>query len=215
MKTVFFFACFLFFLSANSQIKFGVRGGVSFSNRDGSVSNSTDLITINASVFAIDSLSKTVIVQPSLGYHPKGNKYRNLTFSDPLGTNTGYGDVNFRFDNIELTVPFQYMITSNKDRKLFLGLGPYFSYALGGTVKWKNVSGQVDPPPKSKITFTSNGEKRVDAGINLLLTFQVDKHWTLNVDFDRSMIAINQTPYSQQSKLYSHSEGLAVGYIFK
>ena len=215
MKKLFLSFCsFIILFSAHSQNKFGVRGGISFSNRDGNNSTTSDLVTVEASGFSMIPLSKMVIMQPSIGYHPKGNKYKNLTFSDPSSGNTGYGNVIIVFDNIEITAPFQYMVTNNKDRKFLLGLGPYFSYALGGTVKWKNVSGQVSSPPKNKINFDGSVEKRFDAGLNILLTFQADKHWTLNVSYDRSFISIRPNPYYQQPRLYSHSEGLGVGYFF-
>jgi len=153
-------------------------------------------------------------MQPSIGYYPKGNKYRDVTFVDQLGAN-GYGDVNYRFDNIELTVPLQYIVTNNKETKVFLGLGPYFSYAVGGSIKWHNVSGQNRPPSKTKINFDGTGYNRFDAGINLLMTLQVKNHWTASVSYDRGLVAKNQNGSIQQTKLYSHSEALTVGYLLK
>jgi hypothetical protein len=215
MKTIIFLlSSFLFLSNANGQYKIGVRGGISFSNRDGSNSNSTDLITAQVSGFAVIPLGRLVILQPSIGYHPKGNKYRNLTFSDQSGSNNGYGDLSIRFDNIEIAAAFQYIVTSNNERKLLLGLGPYFSYAIGGMAKWKNVSGQAEPPAKSKISF-GNGEKRFEAGVYLLLTFQVNNRWILNINYDRAITGVYANAYQQQSKLYSSSKGITAGYIFK
>jgi len=205
--------CFLAF-AASSQDQFGIRAGISFSNRDGSISNSTDLISLQGSAFGMIRVSPFIFFQPSIGYHPKGNKYRNQSFTDQLGNNTGYGDANFRFDNIELALPFQYLVSGNKDSKLLLGLGPYISYSISGVVKWKHVTAPGNGPSNSKINFSGSGPKRVDAGVNLLITYQVNKHWTLNLDYDRGIVNNNTSAYYQQSKSYSHGEGITVGYLF-
>jgi hypothetical protein len=215
MKTCgLFFLFFLFQFSANAQNKFGLNSGIAFSDQSGSNSSATDLITIPISVFGMIPLSRVVVMQPSIGYYPKGNKYRDVTFVDQLGAN-GYGDVNYRFDDIEVAIPFQYTVTSSKERKLLLGLGPYFSYAIGGLVKWHNVSGQNRPPSKSKINFDGTGYQRFDAGINLLMTLQVKNHWTVSASFDRGLVGNNQNRLIQQPKQYSHSEAIIVGYLFK
>src|SRR5258705_3347822 len=162
MRRSFFFSLsLLFLLSANAQNKFGLKAGISFSDRNGTNSNSTDLITLQVAAFGMIPLSKVVIMQPSFGYAPKGNKFRNLMFVDQQGGNNGYGDVNTRVDNIELTIPFQYLVTSSKENKLLFGLGAFFSYAVGGAVQWKNVSGpgSNNPPPKTKINFDGAGLK--------------------------------------------------------
>jgi hypothetical protein len=214
MRTLYlFFLSFLFF-SANAQNQFGVKAGIAFTDQSGSNSSATDLITIPISGFGMIPLSRVVVMQPSIGYYPKGNKYRDVTFVDQLGAN-GYGDVHYRFDNIELVIPFQYIVTSSKETKLLLGLGPYFSYAVGGSVKWTNVSGQNRPPSKSKINFDGTGYNRFDAGINLLMTFQVKNHWTLGVSYDRGLLANNRNGTIQQTKQYSHSQAITVGYLFK
>jgi len=201
----------------NAQNKFGVKSGISFSDRNGTNSNSTDLITIQVAAFGMMPLSKVVTMQPSFGYAPKGNKFRNLMFVDQTGGNNGYGDVNTRVDNIELAIPFQYLVTSSKENKLLLGLGGFFSYAVGGMIQWKNVSGpgSDNPPPKTKINFDGSGLKRFDAGVNILISFQLKNRWVLSFNFDRGLVNNNQGPYAQQTKLYSRSEGITAGYLFK
>jgi len=94
-------------------------------------------------------------------------------------------------------------------------LGPYFSYAVGGTAKWKNVSAQNEPPSKTKINFDGTGYNRFDAGINLLMTLQVKNHWAVGVSYDRGLLANNRNGSIQQVKQYSHSEAITVGYLFK
>jgi len=218
MRRLFSFSVgFLFLLPLNAQNKFGIKSGISFSDRNGTNSNSTDLITLQVAAFGMIPLSKVVTMQPSFGYAPKGNKFRNLMFVDQLGGNNGYGDVNTRVDNIELAVPFQYLVTSSKQNKLLFGLGAFFSYAVGGMVQWKNVTGpgSNNPPPKTKINFDGAGLKRFDAGVNILITFQVKTRWVLSFNFDRGLINNNQSSYTQQTKLYSRSEGITAGYLFK
>jgi len=215
MKTLFFFFIALFlFLTSDAQIKYGARGGISFGSHDGSNSSSSDLVTTQASVFILHPLSASVFFQPSIGYHPIGNKYKNLGFADALGNNIGYGDLTTRYDNIQLAAPFQYALMNNKDSKLMLGLGPFFSYAIGGVAKWKNVSGQTDPPEKQKLIFGDNAEKRFDAGLNLLFTYQADKHWTLNVHYDRGLVRVHPKTSPNQI-FFTNSQGITAGYLFK
>src|SRR5580765_4702498 len=105
MRTLYLFLLSILFLSsANAQNQFGVKAGIAFTDQSGSNSNATDLITIPISGFGMIPISRVVVMQPSIGYYPKGNKYRDVTFVDQLGAN-GYGDVHYRFDNIELVIP--------------------------------------------------------------------------------------------------------------
>ena len=119
-----------------------MKAGAAISDRTGNNgSNEKSLTGLQAFGLRITSLGNSFIMQPSVGYYPKGNRYTNLTFEDQLGNDLGTGDLNLRFDYLELTAPFQYLIANGKV-KFFAGLGPYFSYALGGKAVRKFVSGQ-------------------------------------------------------------------------
>ena len=84
--------------SDSSKLKFGVKGGVNFSNLY--TSNTVDenvLIGFNAGLFARLPITKTFAIQPELLYTTKGSelKYNNAFVN---GTST------FRLNYIELPV---------------------------------------------------------------------------------------------------------------
>ena len=217
MRKIFLiFSCILLFLfSANSQVKFGVKAGASISDRTGdNVSNEKSLTALQASGFAIVFLGKSLILQPSLGCYPKGNRYTHINFVDFLGNDHGTGDVHFRFDYIEFATPFQYLVATNERIKFYSGLGPYFSYAVGGKALWKHVTGQAtDEEKKRKLIFGNYGFKRGDVGIAVLLSAQIQKQWILSLNYDQGLINTNSNSNTIES--HNMSAGLTIGYVFK
>ena len=56
------------------------------------------------------------------------------------------------------------------------GLGPYLSYAAGGEILYKSVSGLGSNEPKRrKMIFGTNGYSRVDAGLTVLFSVILKK----------------------------------------
>lgn len=111
--------------SDSSKLKFGVKGGVNFSNLY--TSNTVDenvLIGFNAGLFARLPITKTFAIQPELLYTTKGSelKYNNAFVN---GTST------FRLNYIELPVLLVINLTNNFN----LHIGPYVSYLLDGKAK--------------------------------------------------------------------------------
>ena len=207
-----FFTVFIF-LFAKSQIKYGVKAGATINSqtpfRDVDKKN---LVAGQASIFGIISLNKFFTLQPSVGYYPKGVRIANLTFEDQLGNPIGSGTLNYRFDYIELSAPFQFLIT-NATIKLSAGLGPYFSYAISGKEIWKNISGNPsNEPTKGNIPFGNNGYKRFDIGFGGLLSAQIQSKWMISVNYE---IGVDNISSYSTDKVHNLSAGVTLGYFFK
>lgn len=213
-KRILFLVIYLsFLLSSEAQTKWGIKAGVNINNQSGfSGAQKKSLITGQASFNGVIFLDKSFILQPSIGYYPKGSRLANMTFEDQLGNPIGTGTLSYRFDYIELAAPFQYLIANNKT-KLFSGLGPYLSYAIGGKEIWKNISGTPSNEPiKREISFGSNGSKRFDAGFVAALSAIIQNKWMPSIHYE---IGIVNTYYSSQNKVNNRSGGVTIGYFFK
>lgn len=206
------FTIFFCFFSVKSQVKWGIKAGITINNQSGFKGAEKKSLTAGqVSVFEMISLGKVFILQPSIGYYPKGSRLANLTFEDQLGNPIGTGTMSLRFDYIELAVPFQYLIVNNKI-KLFSGLGPYLSYAIGGKEIWKNVSGTPgNEPKKREIQFGNNGSKRFDAGFTISFSAQAQDKWIFSVNYE---IGVINTNYSGQNKIHNQSGGVTIEYFF-
>ena len=210
MRKILLLAAVSFSFSTHAQKHFGVKAGVAISNHTGSSNSGAKSLTgLQASLFGRFDLSNLFTLQPSVGYYAKGNRITDLTFADQLGNDIGNGDLNFRYDYLELTVPVQYLI-SNKAVKIGAGVGPYMSYAFGGKVSRKNITGPAGNEPK-KENLNFDYRKRFDLGLTALISAQF-KTWILSLNYDQGVINVNK---GNQPKTQNISGGLAVGYLFK
>lgn len=105
--------------------KFGVKGGVNFSNIiAGGDSNNIDdenlLTSYHAGIFTQLAVTETFYVQPELLYSRKGSE---ISFG-------GLGDAKLRLDYIELPVMFRIQILET----INIEAGPYAAYLLDSTI---------------------------------------------------------------------------------
>lgn len=110
--------------SDNSGLKFGIKGGVNFSNLyTDNVEDNNVLTGFNAGIFTKLAITESLAIQPELLYTTKGAelKYNNAFVN---GTST------FRLNYLELPVLLVINLTDNFN----LHAGPYFSYLLDGKV---------------------------------------------------------------------------------
>jgi hypothetical protein len=212
MRNLFFFAvCIYLFNSANSQIHYGAKAGMANNSVTSSFSsNEKSLLGMQANAFTLMHLNHSIFMQPSIGYYRKGKKFTDITFEDQFGNSIGSGDLSVRLDYLELAAPFQFLIV-NKRWQLYGGAGPFLSYAVGGTYKYKYISGQPTNEPETRsIIFGSNGTNRLDAGAEFLLSGFFGTHYTISINFDQGLTYLN--PYSKQKTM---SLGITFGYVFK
>ena len=209
----FLFISLLFFFCSDAQTTWGIKAGIAINKQNSfQGADKSALITEQASFFKIIPVHSSFILQPSIGYYPKGGRINNMTFEDQFGNPIGVGSLSFRFDYVELTIPFQYLLTRHTT-KLYSGIGPYLSYAISGKEKWRNVSGtSSNESNKGNIPFGSNGYKRVDAGFVIIFSALLKGKWIFSATYEAGFLNIY---YSSQNETNNFSGGLTIGYCFK
>lgn len=124
-----------------SNFKFGVKGGVNFSNLASSDTKEKKTITgVNLGLFAKLPLTKSFAIQPEIYFTTKGSE---LTYQNVFVDGTARYELNY----IEVPVLLVFNLTNNFNFQL----GPYASYLVSSKVK--NVS---------DISF--NFEDNIDSG---------------------------------------------------
>jgi hypothetical protein len=210
-KLFFIFIGLSLFSSANSQIGYGLRCGISINTEANQYSSrEASFLGIQAAAFSKIPLAQSIIFHPSIGYYPKGERLKDLTFEDQFGNDIGSGDMVMRYDYLQLALPVQFMILKKKIR-LFAGAGPFISYAVGGVIKYKQDSGRPTSEPKSRpMAFEQNGAQRFDAGVEGLISVFTGRHWTASLNYDKGFVNVDS--YTKRQTI---SGGISIGYVFK
>lgn len=125
----------VFFLSATQltfsqggkDFKFGIKGGVNFSNINSSNTSENKTLTgVNFGIFAKLPITNSFAIQPEMYFTTKGSEQSYENVFD--------GTAQFELDYIEIPVLAVFKITD----KFNFHIGPYASYLLNANVK--NVS---------------------------------------------------------------------------
>ncbi len=117
-----------FTVQAQNNLKFGIKGGVNFSNLNlNDIENNKVLTGVNFGVFAKLPLSNSFAIQPEIYFTTKGSE---LTYQSVFVDGTAKFELNY----IEIPV----MAIFNLGQNFNFQLGPYASYLVSSKVK--NVS---------------------------------------------------------------------------
>lgn len=138
---------------SSSGAKFGIKGGVNFSNiyvED--VDDNNVLTSFNAGVFANFPVGDILSLQPEILYSRKGAK---LTYDNDFGTGTS----EFKLNYIEVPVLFKVNITDN----LNVHAGPYFAYLIDAQEK-NNFDGVIDTEDTDN--YDNDDFNKFDVGIS-------------------------------------------------
>ena len=204
--------CFLFF-SAKAQFNWGVNGGANITNRTNFKDLGIDekpLLTLQFSFFGIAPLGKLIAIQPSFGYHGKGNRFKNMLITDNLGNDLGEGDENVLFNYLQLNLPVQLRCNTDDNYKLYAGLGPYLAYLINGRYKVKNFHGSSNQSPRESGDIDLDGINRFDVGLNVGVSVIIQQHWAVSLTSDMGFInTIKQGSISSKNI----SAGVTVGYL--
>jgi hypothetical protein len=158
----------LFFLTSTLQIavgqekndlKFGIKGGVNFTNLNASNTNNNKVLTgINFGVFAKLPITGSFAIQPEMYFTTKGSEhtYQNV-FVD--------GTAKYELNYIEIPVLMVFNLTNNFNFQL----GPYASYLVSSNVK--NVS---DINFDFENNISSGDFNKFDTGIVAGLGYEAD-----------------------------------------
>jgi len=179
---------------AQAQVKWGANAGINISNvHHLEVVHPKSLVTVQFSGFAAVPLSKSFIIQPSLGYRGKGFKIAGSFDSTRNHTNVAY-------NYLQLSAPVLLRCNKNDNYKLYAGAGPYLAYLL-------NVKSDGSHLP-------IDNYNRVDFGFDFSIALTIGKRWVVELASDLGFSNV----YSLGSGVWGQSpsnirSGLTLGYF--
>lgn len=206
-------------LALNSQIGFGLLGGVNFQNlngknNDGDKLENDMIIGYHAGVNVQIPIVPEFFFQPGLLLSTKGAKN---TYGTLMGT--------YRISYIELPLNVVYKASLGKG-KIMIGLGPYIGYAVGGKaildagssnvktdIKFKNALEEGDPVLVAYF-------KAFDAGGNIFAGYEMNSGIFMQLNAQYGMIKINPEDrrdlvvFGDKLSVKNTGFGLSIGYRF-
>ena len=196
-------------MPANSQppatASFGIKVGPNFSSVTTKVSGSKEtsnlLTSVSGGVYVNVPLAPEFYLQPALLFEQKGGKKVFGSQSDEL----------FRLNYLTLPINFTFAPAVGTGQWL-VGIGPYFGYGLSGT----HSASFAD----SLFTFShdpfsgDNGLKRFDAGLNVLIGYQLASGINLGVQSELGLVNLLKNGDSNNS-FRNTSFQVTIGYTFK
>ncbi|MBS7563546.1 PorT family protein [Mucilaginibacter sp. Bleaf8] len=229
MKKVFLaivLAASSFVASAQTQTKFGIKGGVNFANvhlsTEGSSTsaNAGNLTSFSAGLFADVQVSEGFSIQPALLYSGKGFKISQTATATFESVNVNAeSKLKTKLNYIQVPVNFLYNSRTNAGN-FFIGGGPFAAVAVSahykgyvygsGTDGQNTVEQREDMDEKIEIGKDS-GIKRMDYGITGLAGFRFNNNLSLNVNYDLGLANINN---GDDTKMKTRVIGVSIGYSF-
>jgi len=167
-------------VAAMAQVRVGVKGGWNIANvtntNSGGTDDSRSLNSFHVGAIADLPLSEIISIQPGVFYTGKGTKIES---GDVNGATYFKTTTNPRY--IEIPVNFVGKIPVGQNTKLFLGVGPYAAFGIGGKNKYESniagihTNGESDIEWDDDTPFNNddpnrgyNKYKRFDYGGNIL-----------------------------------------------
>ena len=128
-----------------AQIRLGIQGSFSSLNmwqtdQIGGLPTGAQTRELNgfqAGLFAEWDLGYTgLVIQPALMFAENGTNYGNTQgFVDNANYSIGYSSTYLRINSLRLPINLVYKYAISDKWKVFIGIGSYLSYNLGGTEK--------------------------------------------------------------------------------
>lgn len=164
------------FSQLKNDFKFGIKGGVNFTNINTSnTSENKSLTGVNFGIFAKLPITSSFAIQPEIYFTTKGSK---LTYQSVFVDGTAQFDLNY----IEVPVLAVFKISNNFN----FHIGPYASYLLSSNVK--NVS---DINFDFEDNIDSGDFKKFDTGIAAGIEFE-GKSFSLGVRYNFGLVTIGE-----------------------
>lgn len=145
---------------STSNVKFGVKGGVNFSNMyTDDVDDENVLTGFNVGVFAKLPITSNIAIQPELSYTTKGSE---LTYNNAFAQ----GTAKFRLNYIEAPILLVINLTDN----INIHAGPYLAYLIDGKATNDSNANFFD----SEEELDNDDFNKFDAGLSAGLGFDFD-----------------------------------------
>ena len=146
--------------SASSNAKFGIKGGVNFSNMyTEDVDDNNVLTSFNAGLFVNMPVTDFLAIQPEFLFSRKGSE---LTYDNALAT----GKAKFKLNYLEVPVLLKANITPN----LNIHAGPYVGYLIDAQITNETSNSTFD----FEDNLNNDDFNKFDAGISVGIGFDFE-----------------------------------------
>ena len=206
-------------ISAFSQVKVGIKGGLNLADlkyepRDqtNGTPDANSLASLHAGVIVDIPLVEGLSFQPGAMFTGKGSK---VEYSGTLGTFTQ--KINPFY--IEVPANFLFKPTIGRNTKLYLGLGPYLAVGVGGKSSSNAESSVGSFYTDHTLKFGNDSDddlKATDFGGNVLAGFEFGNGLILGAQYGLSFTnnapdGNNDAPKILRNKVFSVSLGYYLG----
>jgi hypothetical protein len=222
----------IFPMVAISQLNYGVKAGTTLSwyrssTDEGIVPEYSTLAGFQAGVFAEAKLNSYFSVQPELLFSSRGAKSAfSETFAVP--TSTGYTNVDVKLKltmtplYLDLPVYLKAGFPSVGTDRFTIGVGPVFSYGVGGKAKIKGSVGDESVSEKIKLFSEDDfdlegGESeytllnRFDVAAAGFVAYEFNNLIVLSLNYQYGLKNISEDP---DEDLRNRSVSITLGYKF-
>ena len=198
-------AVFAFALTNAQEVKFGVKGGLNFSNWAGDTDgvNLKNKVGFNAGAFADITLSQNISIQPELLYSLVGTKINDFTVQIEEEDYTG--DVDFNMSYIYVPV----MLKLKVAEKFNVEIGPQVGFLLSA----KSVA-QIQGNSQKVKEDIKEIFNTVDFGANFGASYDLDEHFVIGIRYNLGIANIAKTEDNDSSKIQNSIFSLGLGYKF-
>lgn len=210
--------CLLAGISAFSQIRFGIKGGLNMADMKYEAKDQTNgtpdansLTSFHAGIIMDVPLASMLSIQPALMLTGKGSKV------EYTGNNWNYTQkVNPLY--VELPVNILIKPTIGTNTKFYFGAGPYIAAGVAGKVSYSGNLGDLSGYSDHNIKF-GNGDgddlKPMDIGANVLAGFEFGNGLLVGAQYGMSFT--NNAPNGDNNAnkiLRNKVLSISVGYLF-
>jgi hypothetical protein len=198
-------AVFAFGLANAQEVKYGVKGGLNFSNWTGDTEgvNLKYKAGFNAGLFADIKMSDKISIQPEVLFSLVGTKVDNYTLE--FDNNEITGDVNFNTAYIYVPVMFKLYVAE----KFNVEVGPQ----VGFLVSAKSVA-QIEGNSQKVKNDIKEIFNTVDFGVNFGAAYDLDQHFALGIRYNLGLSNIGKNEEGDSSKVNNSVFSLGLGYKF-
>jgi hypothetical protein len=203
-KIIFAAVAVMAFTFSNAQnARFGIKGGLNFANFTGDTEglDFKTKVGFNIGGFVEVKLADKFYIQPELLYSTQGSIVDDVEVYD--GFDVYYGDVQFKFNYINVPVMFKYYVAD----KFNLEAGPQIGFLVSAEATVK-VEGT-----KATESVKDNFET-LDFGLNFGAGYDFTKNFSAGVRYNLGLANIADTEPGDDGKVHNSVFSLSVGYKF-
>ncbi len=202
----------------DAQVKFGIKGGVNFSDmkyepqdQTSGIPDTKSLTSYHVGVIADVPLLSVLSIQPGVMLNSIGAKV------EKNGNNAGYtAKINPLYVDVPVNILFKPQIGTGT--KFYVGVGPYIGFGVGGKATVEGNVGDVNGSIDHDLKFGNSSDddlKSTDIGGNVLAGFEFNNGLLIGAQYGMSFT--NNAPEGENSDnkiLKNKVLSISVGYLF-